>query len=996
MDETLIITDRGLRNRLDLIMHEVPHFWDQASYPHFTNHGPAHSERIHRYKIPQLVQELPPERRLSDDEIFIISAAAWLYEIGMQSPNLHYEDVDLGVGQDQRASLSFEQLQKIRENKHLLSYHLIIDSVRSDYAGPPLRLGLTRPADDYVRAIAEVCRGCSSEPLEKIHDRIPVNGMMVRIRLLVALLRLADQLYIESLRINLDRLQAAPLDMHDKARWWMYHYAQTLPIDKGNIRFHYLLPSVHQPYLGHIRTLLEPDFTYAKSPIISALRDVWDMRLMVHPQPEVILETPPGFQRQMSPDMLQFLRREIAVDPNLIEIVPAPEKRIEEKPLLVLDYENLLLQLGREGYFLSLDDISRLIIALFKEANSQYKAVVTGLAAAHWDRPDLAPAARIVKRAYQLLTVEDDQPVAEVLRRKLADLLQSPDAPSQTLLVAPHEEMSEIVRYFSERKLTVNAWISDLRESDVYSALILQTQLLTEILKANLPPAHRLTDDEFSSIQAACILRIDDHLHTDRREGIPLAELPTLLEEVKPAKGHGEWWCLYLLDQHIVQSSEPAQHLLQLNPNHDLVIAVLAMCDAVIQTLQSLMRNGQGAPQHLVERNLLRVSHFQNDPRKIEHFLALMQEESIVENPSRSATGVLWSLNGAHWRIITAGAELYLPLLILGIDHFLVREGYQYMHETALFRRLAPYVGQSAGETLYHMASQRGWVETRTAHEKHRLNNEPLIEVRPAVYNEEVQQILLNRNILFDVLHRKAPASGMEQEMLWSALRQSRCTLSREEMNLWLTVFQREALLKISSSSDDLRNARIGLNSDSQLVQRLFGRFNIFGVVQTMRIMGATHTPERARPVAEIEERIAKYITHGQIRMASWALQYARSIGLVEYTRSTASQDEKLERAWMRKHHLVYELDTRERAISEALATLVRTLSARRFRDGRVPLPVLRQEMEKDRQFGFTHEEYNYWLNQAEHRQGLLKRETERPPGLAPQHYILLKPLEVR
>jgi len=51
---------------------------------------------------------------------------------------------------------------------------------------------------------------------------------MVRVRLLVALLRLADQLYIDNARVNLDLLQAAQLSQRQMARWWAYHYTQNL------------------------------------------------------------------------------------------------------------------------------------------------------------------------------------------------------------------------------------------------------------------------------------------------------------------------------------------------------------------------------------------------------------------------------------------------------------------------------------------------------------------------------------------------------------------------------------------------------------------------------------------------------------------------------------------------------------------------------------------------------------------------------------------------
>jgi hypothetical protein len=76
----------SLKARLDLIVQTVPHFWENCPhYSHFTNCSTTHSERIHRL-LAQLAQELPHTSQLTADEVFIVSAAAFLYETGLQSP----------------------------------------------------------------------------------------------------------------------------------------------------------------------------------------------------------------------------------------------------------------------------------------------------------------------------------------------------------------------------------------------------------------------------------------------------------------------------------------------------------------------------------------------------------------------------------------------------------------------------------------------------------------------------------------------------------------------------------------------------------------------------------------------------------------------------------------------------------------------------------------------------------------------------------------------
>jgi hypothetical protein len=998
MDDALTIGNRSLRSRLDMIMYEVPYFWDQRSYTHFTNHGPTHSERISR-KIAQLAQELPADQHLSDDEIFIISAAAWLYEIGMQSPNL-YEEYGFDPRPDPNALLSFEQLQKIRENKHLLTYRLIVDSVRGNYyRGPLLRLGLTNPADDYVRAIAEVCKGCSTEPLDSILPTMPVSGIIVRIRLLVALLRLADQLYIENQRVNLDRLEAAPLPPLVKARWWMYHYTQTLPIDRGKIRFHYLLPSVHRPFLGHIRTLIEPDFTFARNPVIRYLRDEWDMRLMVHPQPEVIWETPPGFQLPMPPAMLQLLRQEIEVEPDMIEEGDRPPvPRMEEPPLLVVDYENFLLQLGREGYFLTPDTMNSLMIALLREAKNLYHTQVNGLLAAHWNRADLAPSADRLKDIYELLTVDDAQSSANALQAELTMRVQRPDAPAQTLLVAPHREMSGVIRRFNERKLAINAWIGDGRDSEVYTALLFEPRLFSDALRAHLPASQRMSAEELFFIQAACILRIDEYLDTHQPSVLPLAALPALLNLIPTIRGRVEWWQLYLLDQRVISLIDSTQQLLQLNPDHPQVINMRAMRDTLIEVLGTLTRNGQVATVRHIGRSLRGLAPFPDDDRLLEQFLLLLQQEEIARRTSRvqPEQESVWTLNATHRRVIAASAEHYLPLFILGIDHFLVARNFDCIHEHTLPRQLAAYVGSELATALYEIAARKGWVQTISVPNPRSSQNGTLVEVRLATDHREVQQILLNRNILLEILYRTDTGAGLKRESVWHELRGSRSTLTREAMNHWLTVFQREALLLTSSdSTQDEAGERLRLNLDSLLCRRLLGRLNILGVVQTLRIMGANHTADRAQPWQEIVERIARHITGGQQELASLALDYARNIGLIAVIPSEDQNGVQQERAFLKGCPFISQLNKRDYPTCKALADLVRALIERHYHDGRVPLEELRRAMEDDAdcKYGLTRQEQHYWLNQAEHekRHRFLRRERDMRTKTT---YITLIPQE--
>lgn len=299
-----------LASRLNLVITSMPLFWADKIYFHFTNHGPTHSERVFKFLV-QLIQALPKDNGLNREELFIAASAAWLYEIGMQSPNLMPV---LDFQYEPGKTLSVSHLQQIRERKHLLSSKLIYDCLRGNSGGKLVNLGLLQPPDKYAFLIAEICRWCSSEPLDMVPESDVVNGSEIKFRLLVALLRLADQLYIDSARLNFDILKQFPLSKRQLSRWWMYHYTQTLPITNGHIRFNYFLPAHQKQYIDHIRTLIESDFKFETNPNIQYLIESQKLNLVLIPKPNISLDNY-DFQPPIDPDVLTYLQQE---KPNLL------------------------------------------------------------------------------------------------------------------------------------------------------------------------------------------------------------------------------------------------------------------------------------------------------------------------------------------------------------------------------------------------------------------------------------------------------------------------------------------------------------------------------------------------------------------------------------------------------------------------------------------------------------------------------------------------------
>ena len=953
-----------LQARLDLIIQTVPLFWDQRHHNHFTNHGPSHSERVHRQKLAQLAQELPEARRLTTDEVFIVSAAAWLYEIGMQSPNLKPV---LGFDYQPGDSLSFSQLQEIREKKHLLTERLIIDSVRSDYQGPPLQLGLIRPADDYTRLIAEVCRWCSDEPLKDVPEKLPISGIPVRVRLLAALLRLADQLYIDSSRVNLDLLQRAKLPTKQLARWWAYHYAQILPIVSGQIRFHYFLPVTQKEYLGHIRALMEPDFEFDNNPIIRYLWLEHQLRLMPHRTPSFRFDQQAGFQHEMSRELFMYLRQEITPIETPTEVLLEPEEELEEPCLLVLDYENLILQLGQEGYFFSPEEISRLVVTLLGEASNQYAGPVDALAVGHWNRPDLAEIAQMLKdRVYELLAIEDHENACEKLAQELAQRLQSPNAPKQIILVAPPQSLASSVKRLTDAGQSVSAWISNLPDADIYRAIVRKYEPLRNVLQ--LLESSDIDPAGMENHQIACVLRLDDEM-IKAKSGVASDEIGSLLEQLEQINGRADWWQLWLRNRGIiVPDASRKQYLFQLDSDHPDVTKVRDMRKAVIETLQALSQDGQGVRQDHLVKKLERVAYFRQEEIVLS-FLELLKEEDIVYRDARPAlpdSQPLWQLNSSHWAVVALNADRYLPQFALAFDHVLVRKGYPFIHEHALTQDIVPYLGNRIAQTVYELARNKEWVDRQDSYDKKYRRN--VVNVSLADSHAQVGETMRNRDILLNTLYHKLARGGIRRSALWQKLSKIHSfTLSKDELDQWINFLKDDSIVVVTSDSQDASHDVVRIDLQTSLTQRLLGRIHVHGLVKTMRIMGASR-PEGKKPSSEVEKRLAKFVTHNDEQLAHWTLEYAKGIQLVK-----AEKDYVL----LNQHSFVRRLDGRERSTCQALAELVKTLSQQRG-DGWVHQYDVLLGMERDPQFGYGRGEHEYWLNQAVHRQKLLEERKEQ------------------
>lgn len=970
------VENTRLQTRLGTIIQTIPHFWEQRTYTHFTNHGPEHSERVLNQKIAQLAQGLPLEKRLTEDEIFIISAAAWLYEVGMQSPNLQPV---LDFAYEPGAGLSMEQLLQIRERRHLLTRQLIADSIRPNYAGPAIRLGLNNEPDDYTRVIAEVCRWCSLEDLGAVDKFIPVNGIEVRLRLMVALLRLADQLYIDSARVNRERLLAFHLPPQTEARWWAYHYTQILPINKGKIRFYYSLPLGQRQYLGHIRALIEPTFDYTNNALIRYLDEEHDLSLSVQQQPQVRLDQQEGFLQEMPWEMVGFLRanlKPIESKGEDVELVGYTETKTQERhPLLVLDYENMLLQLGLDGYYPTLDEWKKLIIALTVKAHETLGDLADLWALGHWQRPDMqAIKHELEQLTYQLKPLYDDQ--QDLLRGDFAPLLQRTNAPSKALLVAPREELGPVIKQFKDRDVPVMAWLGNGAEMSIFRVITRQPQTLAHMIP--LPTTTPVEMSELQALLALCILRLDDAVQRDGNGGLAITTIVPMFNDLRELQGHGAWWQTWLLNQGILLCEEtPQGYRVRLEGSHKAVRQVREQRSLVIKTLQRLANAQHDVAQTTLLQHLTPILHEQERPERITRFCQFLQRSGLLDAVTNDLSDIRWRLNEEHWSVLAENSEFYLPLLLLGIDHYLLCElRHPCIHEHILAGKLDKYLGYHTVRPIYQLALKQGLVACKNSTQTFHGSDDHLVEVRLVEQHAEVRQTLRNCYILLRVIYSYGQ-KGFTRDELWASLipRMQRCfTLSALAFDRWLTVFQNRDLLRPKLTGTQMGEpARLLLNLDNPLAMRLLARPQLLNLIKQIRII---RRDRPGIPASEILSMFTQHVTH-DAQISRLTLQFAREQRIVILTRQKIG-DNSVDQATLDHHHpFIQDLERRNLATCTVLKQLLKDMSGH-FPQGRVPEHKVLQAMEHDSRYGIAHEEYLYWLQQAIHKYKLLEDNSGR------------------
>lgn len=221
------------------------------------------------------------DQKLNSQEIFTLLASAYVHDVGMQ------------YGKDTTLTL-----MDVREKHHLLSEEMIRGSVEKPLEYPNLGIPPL-----YVDEIAKVSKGHRRTNLyTSEYDSVWKGGEEIRLRLLAALLSLADDLDITFERVKMENLKLKTVPQESRVHWWRCHYVDGVKIEKGRIRIHYKFPS------EEYKELVPPSIEEQLETNMINLRDIlWTNGIRLYLE-QSKFEFPSSSKIPMSVEDLNFLR----------------------------------------------------------------------------------------------------------------------------------------------------------------------------------------------------------------------------------------------------------------------------------------------------------------------------------------------------------------------------------------------------------------------------------------------------------------------------------------------------------------------------------------------------------------------------------------------------------------------------------------------------------------------------------------------------------------
>jgi hypothetical protein len=309
------LTEESMRARLVNLRESVAPILSNNVLLHFTDHSVNHSDSLAKL-VDELIRPLQStDKRLSSDELFILYAACYLHDIGMQFERANETQVivDLNLTTPWHEIPLESQQNLIRQNHAAISAEMVRASVSAEV---PI-IGLQLTMDYFPNYVAAISEGHTLPVESPRYKTLTVDGPNLRIELLSALLRIADILDLSRRRANRSKALTLALSLESQTHWWRHHYTEDIVIDQNQklvsvwfdfpparaAEYRKVVPQIQMPWI-------ESEFD-RQNPVFHRYGFGWSIGAVINDRTDSIAEEMPD---SVLAEMLKQLYRQLKRD----------------------------------------------------------------------------------------------------------------------------------------------------------------------------------------------------------------------------------------------------------------------------------------------------------------------------------------------------------------------------------------------------------------------------------------------------------------------------------------------------------------------------------------------------------------------------------------------------------------------------------------------------------------------------------------------------------
>lgn len=244
----------------------------------FTDHGPKHIERVAAYA--DKILQAQDGKALTVSELYLLLAGIYLHDIGMQCDVMKLPEVRSNAERlGAKFSIDFTSNEAsaytINEQKEIRRWHNYLSAAWVDYAARTGNTGLGSAARTIPRELIDdlmdIIRFHTTLPISDCSNTLKYDGSG-RKQLVAAILRMADELDVDSTRVTFDTVQQFSLPPRNELYWWLHSRTKVMFPSPNEVE---LIVKLHpydvEAWGDLVSTVFISEFQGKNQPVVSVL-----------------------------------------------------------------------------------------------------------------------------------------------------------------------------------------------------------------------------------------------------------------------------------------------------------------------------------------------------------------------------------------------------------------------------------------------------------------------------------------------------------------------------------------------------------------------------------------------------------------------------------------------------------------------------------------------------------------------------------------------------